>query len=283
MATETLRPNAAGDEENIPYETPEDGGTHHTLVDEAGVGGDGDTTEVHCGKYHGDYCRDLYNIADHSVGSDTINHITVYACCKADGAPDQASLKLAIKAGTGDGAPDTPDEGSEETVTTSYAYYSKQWTKNPATTNAFTWDEIDKLQIGIAVRAADYGVYKTICTQVYVEVDYTPAGTSKTSSDAGSGVDALYSLETPEAKSSSDTGSGIEGAPVQSAVLAGSETGSGIEALIARLLAAFDTGTGTEVGGLLKNLFASELGRGSDSLTAKIETPIKGGGMKLWN
>ncbi len=106
-------------------------------------------------------------------------------------------------------------------------------------------------------------------------------------SDSGSGVDAVYSLETPEAKSSSDVGSGVEDTPAPSAVLAGSETGSGVEALIARLLAALDTGGGAEassieIEGLLKALFASELGQGFDSLTAKIEMPTKGGGMKLW-
>lgn len=108
---------------------------------------------------------------------------------------------------------------------------------------------------------------------------------AKTSSDTGSGADAYVSLETPEAKSSSDIGSGVEGTPVPSAVLTGSETGAGIEALAARLLAAFDTGSGIEVAqlvGLLKELFASELGRGLDLLVAKIEMPTKGGGMKLW-
>lgn len=111
--------------------------------------------------------------------------------------------------------------------------------------------------------------------------------TAKTSSDTGSGVDAVHSLETPAAKSSSDAGSGVEGIPVPSAVLAGGETGSGVEALIARLLAALDTGGGAEassieIEGLLKALFASELGRGGDCLVAKIEMPTKGGGMKLW-
>jgi len=103
-----------------------------------------------------------------------------------------------------------------------------------------------------------------------------------TSSDSGTGTDAYVSLETPEAKTSSDTGSGIEGAPLSSAILASNETGSGIEALIARLLATFDIGTSAEASGLCKNLFASELGLGSDSLAAKIEKPTKGGGMKLW-
>jgi len=88
-------------------------------------------------------------------------------------------------------------------------------------------------------------------------------------------------------KTSSDAGSGVEGTPMQAAALAGTETGSGIEALIARLLAAFDTGYGVEAAnvetdGLFKNLFATELGQGSDCLIAKIEMPTKGGGMKLW-
>jgi hypothetical protein len=114
-----------------------------------------------------------------------------------------------------------------------------------------------------------------------------PPVTTKTSSDTGSGADAYVSLEKGEAKTSSDAGSGVEGTPVPSASLAGSETGSSIDATIARLLASFDTGYGievgsVEVGGLFKELFATELGWGSDSLTAKIETPTKGGGMKLW-
>jgi hypothetical protein len=113
----------------------------------------------------------------------------------------------------------------------------------------------------------------------------TPA--AKTASDTGSGVDACVSLQTPVAKTSSDAGSGVEAMPVSGAILAGSETGSGIEAFIARLLAAADTGYGAEAseiggGGLLKHLFASELGEGADGLTAKIEMPTKGGGMKLW-
>jgi len=119
-----------------------------------------------------------------------------------------------------------------------------------------------------------------------LHIEYTIA-TAKTSTDTGSGADAYVSLEMGEAKTSSDAGSGVEGTPVPSASLAGSETGSSIDAIIARLLASFDTGYGievgsVEVGGLLKELFATELGWGSDSLTAKIEMPTKGGGMKLW-
>lgn len=125
----------------------------------------------------------------------------------------------------------------------------------------------------------------TSAAYTYLEAGWASV-VAKTSSDTGSGADAYVSLETPEAKSSSDIGSGIEGAPVPSATLTGSEIGSGIEALAARLLASFDTGGGIDVGGLFNDLFwevsASELGEGCDLLTAKIEMPTKGGGMKLW-
>jgi len=245
MAIETLRPNAAGDEENISDVVGDGVGTHYTTVDEETP--DEDTTKVRSNA--ATYERDLYNIPNHSVGSGVINYIKVYARCKVTIEKDQTSAKIAIKSGTGAGAPDTVSESSEIDVSVAvYTTYSNQWSTNPATSSAWTWDEIDNLQIGIAMRNANAGgtARLTNCTQVYVEVDYTPAVTEKTSSDAGSGV----------------------------------------EAFVARLLAAFDTGYGVEavveVGGLLKNLFATELGRGSDSLIAKIEMPTKGGGMKLW-
>lgn len=321
MAIETLRPNAAGDETNIHWQYP-DSGSHYDKVDE--VTPDEDATWI----YESDkttYYRDLYNLPAHSEGSGTINHITVYARARNYATPSQAGLKIAMKSGS------TVDEGSEETLTTSYVNYSKQWTTNPDTGSAWTWSEIDSLQIGVTLRGGHTAYYlQTRCTQVWVEVDYTGAGaTEKTSSDAGAGadakasgnpiatlvksetgsgsdvlsqaqaildgvetgngVDAYVSLQTSEAKTSSDAGSGADtkasGNPVTTLIK--TETGSGIEALIIRLLAAFDNGTSAEAseiggGGLLKNLLATELGQGSDSLTAKIEIPIKGGGMKLW-
>jgi len=107
--------------------------------------------------------------------------------------------------------------------------------------------------------------------------------------EAGSGVDALVSLQTPAAKTASDTGYGVDAlvSLQMPAAKTASDAGSGVEAFIARLLAAAETGSGAEAseiggGGLLKHLFASELGEGADGLTAKIEKPNKGGGMRLW-
>ena len=167
---ETLRPNAAGDEENIDNVSGDGVGTHYTTVDEAEA--DGDTTHIYT--KGSDWLRDLYNISDHSVGSGTINHITVYAVCGALGIPSQTSLKIAIKSGTGSGNPDTPDESAGiELTSVDYLSYSNEWATNPATSSAWTWDEIDKLQIGITIRESSGGK-PTKCTQVYVEVDYTP-------------------------------------------------------------------------------------------------------------
>ena len=277
MATETLRPNGAGDDTELE---PYDGTTNWQNVDEETP--DGESTDNY--NDTNNWLRDLYAIADHSVGSGTINHVKVYAHCKffTSGTPENSQLKITIKSGEGAGAPDTISEGSEETLTTTWTNYSHQWDTNPKTGSAWTWDEIDNLQAGVSLRAGGGDAYSADVTQVYVEVEYTLEATPKSSSDTGSGADAYVSLEKPEAKTSSDIGSGVEGTPMPSAILAGSETGSGIEILVARLLATVDTGTSAEVSGLVKDLFVSELGLGSDSLVAKIEMPTKGGGMKLW-
>lgn len=277
MSIETLRPNAAGDETNIWGQYPGEEGEHWDKVDEETQ--DGNTTFLTTMSTDGE--RDLYNLANPS-GSGTINWIKVHGIFRLHATSGTAYLTPAIKMGG------TAYEGVEASSDVSWDWIdgSHQWTTNPYTESAWTWDDLTSLQAGIKLRMSSSD--KVIrCTQVYVEVDYTAGATEKTSSDAGSGVDALYSLEKGEVKTSSDAGSGVEGTSVQSAILAGSEAGSGIEALIARLLAAVDTGSGIEassieIDGLLKDLFASELGRGSDSLAVKIEMPIKGGGMKLW-
>ena len=78
MATEILRPNSAGDETNIPYQSP-DTGEHWDKVDD--ITPDDDLTALYCG--NGTY-RDLYNLPNHSVGSGTINKITVYIRCNTN-------------------------------------------------------------------------------------------------------------------------------------------------------------------------------------------------------
>jgi hypothetical protein len=259
MATEILRPNANGNA-NYAGQYPASG-EHWDKVDEASA--DEDATYL-WSPYTGSFPKELFNLPAHS-GSGDINKITVYCRCKAeDGAtPDWASIQILCR------THDTDYGADAQTVTTSYVNYSKEWATNPNTGSAWTWDEIDALQIGTKLRAAESTPnpnYETRCTQVWVEVEYEEAATPKTSADSGSGA---------------------EGTPLPGASLSGSETGSTIDALVARLLDALDIGSGAEISsvyveGQFKNLFAGELGEGWDGLTAKIEMPNKGGGMKLW-
>ena len=71
MATETLRPNAVGDETNITGESAVV--DHYTLVDEAETDDDSTYVYENTDTYH----RDLYGVENHSVGSGTINNIKV--------------------------------------------------------------------------------------------------------------------------------------------------------------------------------------------------------------
>lgn len=159
-ATETLRPDGAGDETNIDVEYP-GASTHWEDVDEDPP--DEHTTCVATSSVA--YLRDLYNIANHSVGGGTINHITVYARCNGNAAPDQESLKIAIKSNV------TVSESGEKTVTTSYADYSNKWTTDPDTGLAWTWAAIDSLQVGVSLRRCQNVLaFETRCTQVYVVV-----------------------------------------------------------------------------------------------------------------
>ena len=160
VETETLRPDAAGDETNIANQLP-DSGAHWDKVYEETP--DGDSTYVYTSNTA--WQEDLYSIADHSVGVSTINYVKVYMECRAEASPTQTSAYVHIKTNG------MEDNGSEETMTTGYATYSYQWDYNPQTLDSWTWDEIDALQIGVGLREPTAG-QNTNCTQVYAEVNY---------------------------------------------------------------------------------------------------------------
>ena len=102
MAVETLRSNAAGDECNINYSNTACP-NHYQDVDEA----EPDDLLSRVYTNNATYQRDLYNIADHSVGSGIITNIKVYARSKILGTAGQASQKIGITSGSGCGDPDT--------------------------------------------------------------------------------------------------------------------------------------------------------------------------------
>jgi len=162
---EIFRPTAAGDETDISEQEPTSD-QHWDKVDEEIS--DGDTTYVATDT--AGWQEDLYNILDHSTltAAGTIHYVRVYTVVSATGTPDQTSAYVHIKTNG------VEDNGTEVTVTTDYATYSYQWNTNPQTGYAWTWAEIDALQIGVGLRQATTGgpaaKRYTRCTQVYAQV-----------------------------------------------------------------------------------------------------------------
>jgi len=165
MATEILRPNAAGDEEGLA----DYGGTggepdNWSCVDEA-VADDG-TTYVFTASSGG--ARDLYNIPA-SSGSGVINKITVHFRCWTD-YKSSCRAKASIKSNS------IITDGDEKTLAQNGVWedFSQEWAVNPADSEAWEWADIDALQIGVALKGL-LNEYYMRCTQVYVVVDYTVA------------------------------------------------------------------------------------------------------------
>ncbi|MBA7473869.1 hypothetical protein ES707_09214 [subsurface metagenome] len=168
------RPDTAGDKTDIADQFPA-AGDHWDKVDEATS--DNDTTYI--ATDDGKRKKDLYNIPDYSTltAAGDIDGIEVYMVARAVSTPTDTSGHILILTNGKE------HKGGDETVTTAYATYSYPWDTNPETTNAWTWDEIDALQIGVDIRDAADGI-PTRCTQNYVEVEFeappltgsTPAG-----------------------------------------------------------------------------------------------------------
>jgi len=160
-------------------------------------------------------------------------------------------------------------DGDEESAGGGSGWHnaSKQYTTNPNTTDSWTWDEIDAMEIG--------GSLKTSCaannaffTQIYVIIDYS-VETPKTSSDTGQGSEAGASLNS--AYSRAETGTGSES--LGSRLLGVAEEGGGTEALLTRLLASAESGSGLDGGGLF--FASSDVGSGLDAILA-LETMLTG-------
>lgn len=118
--------------------------------------------------------RDLYNI-DNSTQSGTINSITVFALCRNSnnccGDTCTAYGKSIIKTGG------TIYESSLVYLNqVEWTLISKTWDINPNTSIAWTWGDIDNLQIGVELYSSNPVPYDTcpcVCTQVYMIVNYT--------------------------------------------------------------------------------------------------------------
>jgi hypothetical protein len=128
-------------------------GNHFDKVDEATP--DDFSTYVYNSYAAG---TDLYGLTNHSTETGTIHYVRLYTRIGLT----PLAVKGVIKIGG------TIYHGTQHTAGL-WQTFSDQWNKNPQTGQAWTWGNIDNLQAGILLSV------NGTCTQVYVEVNYTPS------------------------------------------------------------------------------------------------------------
>jgi hypothetical protein len=160
-----LRPNAAGSSTVL---LPHGEANNWACVDD--VTTDEDSTYVYK-DYNNRWDLDLYNVPNHTTESGIINSVTIYDRVRASadtGHPASAILKHNVRVGG------VNYEGSQIDFTgiLNYTTYSNQWLVSPNTLIAWTWAEIDSMEIGHNI----YSNYVTNprSTQIYAVINYTP-------------------------------------------------------------------------------------------------------------
>lgn len=163
MSVETLRPSAVGSVTNIISVSPST--AHWEAVDDAVA--DDDSSYVYTTNTDE---FDTYRIPTHSLVSGVIDSVRVYIRCSKNVASQTGFAKALVRLGT------VTYLGATAALPGTLAYnnYSHVWTLSPATSGAWSIPEIDTLQIGIMLTGAgSYG--ESRCTQVYADINYTPA------------------------------------------------------------------------------------------------------------
>jgi hypothetical protein len=156
-----LRPNA--DTSDSDLGTYPSSSSHYACVDD--VTPDGDSTYVYA-QYTCFWTDDTYALPNPSH-TGTINYVTIHAVGRTTGI---GALQLALTT-HGQEFDGSNNPGTDFPLTTTYQEYTKMWNRNPATGAAWTWQEIDDLQIGCSLYQVSG---QTRCTQIYIEVYYTP-------------------------------------------------------------------------------------------------------------
>jgi hypothetical protein len=159
--TESLRPDGAG---TTTILTTSGCTNNWECVDEATSDGDGTFVYTTNTNWQGD----SYTAQD-SSGTGTINSVTVYIRSRGNftffGRPEAQTVLRTHS---------TYYTGSTVSLTTSWAPYSTTYATNPNTGSAWTWTEVDDLEIGVMQRGIAFFGLQARTTQVWVEIDYTP-------------------------------------------------------------------------------------------------------------
>jgi len=157
MADQTLRPSSAGDETNL---TPVGATYNWDCVDD--LTPDDDTTRVYeNGGMSATWKRDLYNLQN-SAADGTIVRVEVHARIKNQG-------YIVLKTGSTVYESDLFSYGADI-----WGNAVWHWNKNPETGLAWTWTQIDSLQVGVKLcgtYSSQKGggiAHESACTQIYI-------------------------------------------------------------------------------------------------------------------
>jgi hypothetical protein len=162
----TIRPNAAGRSTQLTKGPPTGPAANYMCVDDVAQNGDADYV---FSDNQATYINDTYNLTDHAAESGNINFIKIYLCGKkyaVGGGGTDNTMKPMIYTNN-----QYYDSDIEVALTNSYATSSWTHNINPVTSSAWTWSEIDNLEVGVALKGQANRY--TNCTQAYVEVIYT--------------------------------------------------------------------------------------------------------------
>jgi hypothetical protein len=130
-------------------------------VDEQSL--DSDNTYVNT--FSTSYRTDTYATQDSIITNGTINFVVVHVTCRYTWVGTGGETCTVLSVGG------TSYSGSNVQLTSSYERTSTTYLANPAGGN-WTWSAINSLQCGVSLRAA--GGAEARCTQVLIEVNYTP-------------------------------------------------------------------------------------------------------------
>jgi hypothetical protein len=157
--TETLRPNASGTYTQCAGfgDSP-----NYRCVDD--VTPDENATYVWPGMFG--LRIDTYATEDSSVGTGIINSVTLYFRARLAGSCPTHTANTQLLTHS------TLYAGTSETLTGSYADYSTVYTTNPNTGSAWTWTEVNDMEIGIGITGCSPG-NEPFVTQVWAVVDYS--------------------------------------------------------------------------------------------------------------
>lgn len=187
MATEILRPNDAGDYTNINNQYPSSG-YHWDKVDE--VTQDTSATRVETLHNTTTQVKDAYGLTDTAIPSGaTINSVKVYFCFITNylkSSYAQPFLRIST----------TETAGTEQIDDRKWTTYNQTLARPGG--GSWAVSDLNGLQVCIGLRVAsggEAGLDKALCTQVYVEVDYTAlAIVEGQASGSGAGLATASSL-----------------------------------------------------------------------------------------